>query len=84
MMGGMTTNPTPPSAALYLRTDATLLLVRGEDAVEIRMSAAQLMSLAVDAFKVAVDLEPELVSEAAAVLAGAIALEAVETACPAH
>ena len=84
----MSQSPTPtapPPAALYLRSDATLLLARGDDAIEIRMSAAQLMSLACDAFKVAVELEPALVTEAMAAMAGAAALEAVETtACPAH
>lgn len=84
----MSQSPTPtapPPAALYLRDDCSLLLARGDSAVEVRMTPAQLMALATDAFRVAVMNEPALVTEAMAAMSGAAALEVVETtACPAH
>jgi hypothetical protein len=83
-MSQSTTPTAPPPAALYLRDDCSLLLARGDSAVEVRMTPAQLMALATDAFRVAVMNEPALVTEAMAAMSGAVALETEAPTCPAH
>jgi hypothetical protein len=55
---------TPHSAALYLRTDGTLMLARGDETVEMHLSVAQLLQLGVDALRVAVELQPACIDEA--------------------
>lgn len=71
----------PPPASLYLRDDCSLLLVRGDDAVEVRMSPEQLMSLACDGFRVAVMARPELVADALQAMTGAPLLTMEPSAC---
>ena len=60
--------PTPSS--LYLRTDGSLMLSRGEHAIEVRLNAQQLLQLAVDSMQVAVDLDRTMLPAAAAMLEG--------------
>ena len=56
-------NPT-----LYLRCDGTLLLARGDNAIEVRLSPEQLLQLGVDALRVATALQPGLLEAAATAL----------------
>lgn len=56
----------PPS--LYLRGDGSLMLARGENTIELRLTVAQLLQLGVDALRVAVNLEPACVADAVAAL----------------
>jgi hypothetical protein len=80
----MNPNTPPPPAALYLRDDCTLLLARGDSAVEVRMTPVQMMQLACDAFRVAVMNQPELVGEALAAMNAATTLAADVPCLPAH
>ena len=48
----------PQPIALYLRADGSLLLVRGEVAIEMPLAPAQLVQLGMDALRVAVHLDP--------------------------
>jgi hypothetical protein len=51
--------------SLFLRVDGTLLLARGGDAIEVHLSAEQLLTLGIDALRVAVALQPKLMDAAA-------------------
>lgn len=53
---------------LFLRTDGTLMLARGEVAIEAHLSAQQLLQLGVDSLRTAVALEPRLMEAACAAL----------------
>jgi len=54
-----TPNP-PDSAALFLRPDGSLMLVRGSAVVELHLQPAQLLLLAADAMRAALHLDPTL------------------------
>jgi hypothetical protein len=64
------TNPAPP--ALYLRTDGSLLFVRGDAAIELRLTPQQLLQLACDALQVAVSLDPAAEPAAAELLSSVV------------
>ena len=66
--------------ALYLRSDGTLMLVRGGHCIEIRLQVEQLLQLGVDALRVAVDLNPQCLLAAAEALASTRVLPAQEVA----
>lgn len=59
-----------PPAALYLRDDGSMLLVRGQGYIEIKLTPAQLLQMGVDCLAVATQQKPELHEAASAVLAG--------------
>ena len=54
--------------SLYLRCDGTLLLARGDNAIEVRLTPEQLLQLGVDCLRVATALQPALIEAAAAAL----------------
>ena len=60
----MNTPNSPPdhdaSAALFLRPDGTLMLVRGSAVVELHLQPAQLLLLAADAMRTALSMDPTL------------------------
>lgn len=66
-------NPAPTS--LFLRNDGTLMLVRHGHALEIRMTAAQLLQLGTDALRVAVSLDGATLPAAADALANTFVTE---------
>lgn len=57
--------PAAQSVSLFLRTDGTLLLVRGDQTVEIRLTPSQLIDLGVDALHVGLQLDDSLTLTAA-------------------
>jgi hypothetical protein len=59
-----------PRAALYLRDDGSMLLVRGQGCIEIKLTPAQLLQMGVDCLMVATQQRPEMHEAATAVLAG--------------
>ena len=64
------TNPIrPPVAALYLRADATLLLVKGDQTIEMHLTPGQCLQLGADFLQVAVQLDPSQLPAAAEVMA---------------
>ena len=63
-----TSNP-PDSAALFLRPDGSLMLVRGSAVVELHLQPAQLLLLAADAMRAALHLDPTLRPELDAAVA---------------
>lgn len=58
-------NKPAPSVSLFLRTDGTLLMVRGDQTVEIRLTPSQLIDLGVDALHVGLQLDETLLPAAA-------------------
>jgi hypothetical protein len=64
--------PNPPPT-LYLRTDGTLMLARGDSTIELRLTAPQLLQLGVDCLQVAVTVDQATLPAAAAVLEGFVA-----------
>jgi hypothetical protein len=65
---------TPHPVQLFLRTDGSLMLVRGDNVVEMALSPGQLLQLGMDALTVAVKLQPACMPEAAAALANTMIL----------
>lgn len=57
--------PAPHSVSLFLRTDGTLLLVRGDQTVEIFLTPSQLIDLGVTALHVGLQLDGSLMATAA-------------------
>ena len=69
MRGMNTSNPPNTSAALFLRPDGSLMLVRGSAVVELHLQPAQLLLLAADAMRAALQLDPTLRPELDAAVA---------------
>lgn len=57
------------SSTLFLRTDGSLMLAKGDDTIELRLTPEQLLQLGMDCLQVAVGLAPMLLPAAAEVLA---------------
>lgn len=76
-----TPTPTPstrlsqPGFALYLRADGTVMLVRGDVAVEAALNPAQLLQLGIDCLQVACTMQPALTPSAAEALDAAVVPE---------
>jgi hypothetical protein len=68
-MPDMDTSNPPDSAALFLRPDGTLTLIRGQSMVELHLQPAQLLLLAADAMRAALHLDPTLRPELDAAVA---------------
>lgn len=68
--GRMKSSPPP---TLYLRTDGTLMLARGDSTIELRLTAPQLLQLGVDCLRLAVAIDQATLPAAAAVLEGFVA-----------
>ena len=64
-----TSNPPNTSAALFLRPDGSLMLVRGSTVVELHLQPAQLLLLAADAMRAALHIDPSLRPELDAAVA---------------
>lgn len=58
--------------ALYLRDDGTLMLARGEVAIEIALDPGQLLQLGIDCLQVAADMQPALLPSVSAALGAAV------------
>lgn len=61
-------SPRPHGVSLYLRDDGTVLIVKGEAAIEIGLTPAQLVQFGTDALRLAVKLDPLLIEAAAQAL----------------
>lgn len=71
----------PPSAfALYLRADGTLLVTRGDAAIEVYLTASQLIELGSLAIHIALQQDPGLTELAAQQIFG-IATPRPDTPC---
>lgn len=51
-----------PPSALYLRVDGSLLVVGGEQVIEMQLTPRQLLDLGTDALRLSLALDPSLVS----------------------
>ena len=51
-----------PPSALYLRVDGSLLVVGGEQVIEMQLTPRQLLDLGTDALRLSLVLDPSLVS----------------------
>lgn len=83
----MTTNPTPAgSVGLVLRSDCSLMIAVGDQALEINLTPAQLLQLAVDGLRVATQADPALMEAAMHAMANTYIVDAAEVmpCSPAH
>jgi hypothetical protein len=79
----MNTQPSaPPGVALFLRGDGSLLIARGEHAVEMLLNPAQLLQLGMDCLATAVQLKPECLPDAMQALANTYVMPAEPAPCP--
>lgn len=67
--------------SLFLRADATLMVVRDGQAIEMALSAEQLLQLGVDALRVAVALDPNCLAAATLALAQTMVLPDEASPC---
>jgi hypothetical protein len=68
--------------SLFLRVDGSLMLVRGDAAVEVQLSPEQLLTLGIDALRLATALQPALMEAAADVLEQTYVVPMTEGPCP--
>jgi hypothetical protein len=68
--------------SLFLRVDGSLMLVRGDDAIEVQLSAGQLLTLGIDALRLATALQPALMEAAADALEQTYVLPMEAATCP--
>jgi hypothetical protein len=78
MSTATTTSQTPCGISLYLRADGSLMVVHGDQAIEIQLTPSQLLQLGADALHLAAVSDPFLLEEVVQVLSSTTFIVPIE------
>lgn len=76
-----TTNAPRPANGLFLRVDGVLIVVSGGKGLEVPLSPRQLLQLGMDSLSIAVELQANLLGEAAEALESTYIVPMDEAPC---